>query len=252
MALPSWAGSVALHLAGIAALFLFRPAEVLNAPKLLLSVDIVPPQKLAAPPASKAIGGGGGDNATKPASRGRLPRIADLVFVKPATKPTEIEPALAIEPAIVAAPPIQTAAIALGDPLGLPGPPSDGPGKKGGIGRGGEGGVGNKTGPRAGDGDSISGAFSLRAVSTAPALIHKVDPEYSDEARKARFNGTVLLRIVIDTNGLPTNVEVLRSPGLGLGERAVQSVSQWRFRPGRRDGKPVPVWATVEVNFSLL
>ena len=83
-------------------------------------------------------------------------------------------------------------------------------------------------------------------------LIHKVEPEFSEAARKARFNGTVVLRVVIDEHGTPTRIEVLRSPGLGLDERAVASVSQWRFRPGRKEGKAVAVWATVEVNFSLL
>jgi protein TonB len=98
----------------------------------------------------------------------------------------------------------------------------------------------------------MDGAYSLGAVSSAPVLIHKVEPEFSEEARKARFNGVVLLRVIIDAQGVPTNIEVVRAPGLGLGERAVGAVSQWRFRPGRKEGKAVPVWATVEVNFSLL
>ncbi|MFN0104890.1 MAG: energy transducer TonB [Bryobacteraceae bacterium] len=221
-------------------------------PQLLLTVNIVPPSKLLAPTAPRAMGGGGGGRQAKPASGGRLPRAADLVFVQPTTKPIEIEPALAMEPTIVVAPPLQTAALPLGDPFGLPGPPSDGRGRNGGIGDGEDGGIGNRKGPRAGSGDDISGAFSLSAISTAPVLIYKVDPEFSEEARRARFNGTVLLRIIIDVNGNPTDIQVLRTPGLGLGERALQSVSKWRFRPGRRDGKPVPVSATVEVNFSLL
>ena len=252
MEYPSWAGSAALHVAGIAALLLFRPSETLPPPQLFLTVNIVPPARLLAPPAPRAMGGGGGGQQSKPASRGRLPRVADLVFVRPTTRPVEIEPALAMEPTIAAAPPLQTAALPIGDPFGLPGPPSDGRGSKGGIGDGEDGGVGNRKGPRAGNGDGLSGAFSLSAISTAPVLIHKVDPEYSEEARRARFNGTVFLRIVIDVNGNPTDIQVIRSPGLGLGERALQSVAKWRFRPGRLDGKPVAVSATVEVNFSLL
>jgi TonB family protein len=252
MEYPSWAGSAALHTAGIAALLLFRPAETLPPPPLFLTVNIVPPAKLLAPSALRAMGGGGGGQESKPASRGRLPRAADLIFVPPTTKPVEIEPALALEPTILSEPPIQTAALVTGDPFGLPGPPSDGRGQKGGIGDGREGGVGNRKGPRTGDGDGPAGAFSLSAVSTAPVLVHKVEPEYSEEARKARLNGTVLLRIVIDVDGSPIDIQVVRSPGLGLGERAMQSVAKWRFRPGRRDGKPVAVSATIEVNFSLL
>ena len=197
------------------------------------------------------MGGGGGGEQTRPATHGRLPRAAP-VLLPPTTRPTEIEPALPIAPTIEAAPPAPISAIQIGDPSGLPGPPSDGRGRNGGIGEGGNRGVGNRRGPRAGDGGDTSGAFSLNAISTPPVLIHKVEPEYSDEARRARFNGTVIIKIVIDATGQPTNLEVVRSPGLGLGERALQSVAKWRFRPGQKDGKPVAVQATVEVNFSLL
>lgn len=252
MELPSWVGSAVLHVAGIAALLLFRPSERLPPPQLFVAVNIVPPSRLLAPPAPRTMGGGGSGQQAKPASKGRLPRVADLVFVPPTTRPIEIEPALAMEPTIVAAPTLQNVALTIGDPLGLPGPPSDGRGGKGGIGDGDGGGVGNRKGPRAGNGDGLSGAFSGSAISTAPVLVHKVDPEYSEEARRARFNGTVRLRIVIDADGNPTDIQVIRSPGLGLGERAMQSVAKWRFRPGRRDGKAVPVSATVDVNFSLL
>lgn len=254
MAIPSWTVSAALHVAGAAVLLFFTPTEELPIPKLAVTpLDLAPPRRtLAAPPARKAMSGGGGAGDLKPASRGKLPRIAPLVFVQPAAKPAQIDPALALAPAIVDAPPVQVAAVHIGDPFGVPGPPSNGRGKNGGIGDGDGGGVGNRKGPRAGDGDGLEGVYTLGAISNAPILVHKVEPEYSDEARRARFNGSVLLRLVIDANGLPTRLEVLRSPGLGLEERALRSVAQWRFRPGTRDGKAVPVWATVEVNFSLL
>jgi len=252
MRYPSWAGSAALHVSALAALFLVRPDEILNPPHLLMtSVPFTPLTNRLVPPAPQAMGGGGGNQQTQSARKGRLPRPAPM-FLPPTTRPTEIEHALPIEPTIEAAPPTPVSALPIGDPLGLPGPPSDGRGRHGGIGDGDNRGVGNRRGPRAGDGGNVSGAFSLNAVSTPPVLIHKVEPEYSDEARRARFNGTVILRIVIDANGQPTNLEIVRSPGLGLGERAVQSVAKWRFRPGRLDGKPVAVLATVEVNFSLL
>lgn len=92
----------------------------------------------------------------------------------------------------------------------------------------------------------------MSAVSSAPVLIYKVEPEFSEEARRARFNGMVVLRVVIDEKGMPTRIEVVQSPGLGLEERAVASVAQWRFRPGRLNGRPVAVRATVGVSFSLL
>jgi len=87
---------------------------------------------------------------------------------------------------------------------------------------------------------------------SSPGVIFKVEPEYSEEARKAKFQGTVLLSIVVDEKGLPRDIKVVRSIGLGLDEKAIEAVQKWRFRPGMRNGKPVPVFATVEVNFRLL
>jgi TonB family protein len=83
-------------------------------------------------------------------------------------------------------------------------------------------------------------------------VLHKVEPEYSEEARKAKYQGTVLLYIEVDPSGRPTNIRVQRSLGLGLDEKAVEAVRQWKFKPGYKDGKPVTVAATIEVNFRLL
>ena len=87
---------------------------------------------------------------------------------------------------------------------------------------------------------------------TAPALVYKVEPEYSEEARKAKYQGTVVLRVVIDASGRAVNAEVVRSLGLGLDEKAMEAVKKWKFRPGYKDGKPVAVVAQIEVNFRLL
>jgi TonB family protein len=83
-------------------------------------------------------------------------------------------------------------------------------------------------------------------------VLAKVEPEYSEEARKAKFQGTVMLYIEVDENGKPKNLRVVRALGLGLDEKAIEAVSKWKFRPGFKDGKPVTVAATVEVNFRLL
>jgi periplasmic protein TonB len=87
---------------------------------------------------------------------------------------------------------------------------------------------------------------------TQPVLLSRKDPEYSEEARKAKFQGTVQLSIVVNASGQVTNVNVLRSVGLGLDERAVEAVRQWKFRAGMVDGKAVAMRAMVEVNFRLL
>jgi TonB family protein len=87
---------------------------------------------------------------------------------------------------------------------------------------------------------------------TAPSLLFKVEPEYSEEARSAKLQGTVLLKLVIDTDGLAKNILVLKSQGMGLDEQAVIAITQWKFKPGTKDGAPIPVLAQIEINFKLL
>jgi TonB family protein len=83
-----------------------------------------------------------------------------------------------------------------------------------------------------------------------PSLIHQVEPEYSKEAQKAKYQGTVILYVEIDPTGNVVNPRVVRSLGLGLDEKAIEAVKKWSFRPGSsRDGKPVTCKATIEVNF---
>jgi TonB family protein len=88
--------------------------------------------------------------------------------------------------------------------------------------------------------------------SSAPILTHKTEPQYTDEARSAKLQGTVMLQVQIDETGkVSEHITVLRSVGSGLDEKAIEAVKQWRFRPALRDGKPVAVPATIEVNFRL-
>jgi TonB family protein len=82
-------------------------------------------------------------------------------------------------------------------------------------------------------------------------LLRKTEPEYTEQARAARYQGTVLLYVEIDANGNATNIKLQRSLGLGLDEKAVEAVKQWKFKPGQKDGVPVTVQATIEVNFRL-
>ncbi len=86
----------------------------------------------------------------------------------------------------------------------------------------------------------------------APKLLAKVEPTYSEEARAARLSGTAVLWLEVDANGVPQNITVLRSPGLGLDAEAIAAVTKWRFQPGTKNGVPVAVLATIEVNFRLL
>jgi TonB family protein len=85
-----------------------------------------------------------------------------------------------------------------------------------------------------------------------PVLLSKIEPEYSPEGLTAKYQGTVILSVVIGTDGQATDLQLVKSLGFGLDEKAAEAVSQWHFSPGQKDGTPVPVQATIEVNFRLL
>jgi TonB family protein len=96
------------------------------------------------------------------------------------------------------------------------------------------------------------GVFRVGEGVKPPALLSKVEPEYSDEARAAKFQGTVVIYAEIGADGLAHNTHVIQGLGLGLDEKALEAINRWRFRPGSKDGSPVTVAATIEVNFRLL
>jgi TonB family protein len=102
---------------------------------------------------------------------------------------------------------------------------------------------------------NIKGAAQTYRVgngTTAPKLLKKLEPSYTEEARAEKIAGTVLLQIVIDPNGTATDIQLVKGVGFGLDEQAVEAINQWRFQPGTRNGVPVPVQATIEVNFRLM
>ena len=96
-----------------------------------------------------------------------------------------------------------------------------------------------------------SGTYRVGAGVSPPSVTYKKDPGYSEEARKAHLSGIVVLQIIVGVDGLPRDIRVVRPLGMGLDEMAVGTVNQWRFRPGMKDGKPVNVQASIEVNFRL-
>jgi protein TonB len=87
---------------------------------------------------------------------------------------------------------------------------------------------------------------------TPPTLAYKVEPEYAEEARLAKYQGTVVVSVVVAADGTAQDMKVVRGLGLGLDEQALKAIGEWRFTPGTKDGQPVPVVATIEVNFRLL
>ena len=97
-----------------------------------------------------------------------------------------------------------------------------------------------------------SGVYKVTSAISPPSVLRKVEPEYSEEARAAGLQGTVIVQVVIGTDGVAGDARILRGLGLGLDEQAIEAIGQWQFKPGVKDGQPVPVAATIEVNWHLL
>ena len=237
--------SVSLHVAVLLALMLLP--SLIHTPlplsELPPAVTLVPRKLLW-----RAQEAGGGAQQPAPATVGKVEVLTRRPLLPPITRPLDRTPKLIVESAIsmeVAMPQINT----IGDPLAtVKGPPS--------LGRGsGPGGIGDGTGPGIGDqsGPGLGSTFAERWRGvTAPVVIHRVEPDYPDEARKARFQGSVLVYVEVDEQGRIRSVRVEKPAGLGLDEKAIEAVKQWRFRPATRDGRPVAVPARIDVSFHLL
>jgi TonB family protein len=203
-------------------------------------------------------GGGGGRQEVTPPSLGQLPRPAEKQLAPPDPEPPKNpDPTLVVEQTVVApqlAALPQVSILNLGDPMGVPGPPSSGPGVGGGIGAGQGRGVGEGQGPGVGPGEGGGfggGVFRVGGGVTAPTVLSRVEPQYSEEARKSRFQGTVLLEAIVRKDGTVQIIRVVRALGFGLDENAIAALAKWRFRPGMRNGEPVDVSLNIEVNFNL-
>ena len=227
--------------------------------KLAQILDISPYlSQLPASAKESGGGGGGGDRSPEPASKGRLPRFAMEQLTPPTVIIRNEDPELAVDPTLLVPPDIKLPQINIaqfGDPLGALGPPSSGPGAGGGIGSGYGGGVGSGRGGGVGPGSGGGiggGVFRAGGGVSAPQLIYRVEPEYTEEARKAKYQGTVVIYCVVDVHGMVRNIRVTRSLGLGLDEKALEAVRQWKFKPGMKNGRPVNVAASIEVTFRLL
>jgi len=207
-------------------------------------------------------GGGGGKRAPLRASQGDLPKAAPRQFTPPVVVRENLQPKLMMEPTIVVASNTPLPMIHIGqpgDPLAPSGPPSDGTGSGGGIGEGKGTGVGNGKGLGYGPGEEYgtgggkpAGGAGGRGAVTPAALISKVEPEYSDEARRAKIQGTVVLYLEVDHEGTPRHITVRQGLGLGLDEKAIDAVMRWKFRPGKQNGRAITTSAMIEVNFRLL
>lgn len=248
--------SLAVHVSVIAlALFLGSLKPVQNLIKEHTSLTYTPitpyepPKKL-----TQQGGGGGGARSPLEASKGKLPQISHKQFTPP--RVDQVDAKLPMVPTIIAdtAPP-NIVSPNYGDPLSHMGTPSNGTGFGGGIGSGSGGGVGSGKGPGTGPGSGGGfggGVYRIGGGVSQPSIIKKVEPEYSEEARKAKWQGTVKLTVIVDETGHARDTKVEKSLGLGLDQKAIEAVEKWLFKPAMKDGKPVAVYATIEVTFHLL
>jgi periplasmic protein TonB len=260
------AGSAAVHVALLALLL----GSSLLGHKVVAKVEqhetvtlIAPsPDSYALPVAKKVVsgGGGGGDHDALPAPKGRLPKLAMQQITPPSIVLRNPHPKLAVAPTVVVPPQVRLAENHMPN-LGVPSaaplpsaPPSNGTGSGAGIGSGSGGGVGvgHGAGVGAGSGGGIGGGvFKVGGGISAPEPVSTPDPEYTEQARLAKTQGTCILWMIVDDQGHPRDIRVVRGLGFGLDAKAVDAVRQWRFQPAMKDGRPVNVQISVEVGFRL-
>ena len=214
--------------------------------KAMLVTELTPPPM---DPALNKMGGGGGQKGPAPVSKGRLPKFADQQITPPAAPPLE-EPKIRMpDPTIEVQTNLKMAnntMLNFGDPNSTLGGNS--------MGRGSGTGIGNGNGSGLGPGSGGNYGGNVKQVGggvKGPVKIYGLEPEFSEEARKAKFMGVVTVSLIVDQKGLPQNVHVTRGVGMGLDEKAVEAVKTYRFHPATENGKPVAVYLNVEVNFEI-
>jgi TonB family protein len=216
---------------------------------------------LKAPKAGVAAGGGGGGGSHDIVDpiKGKLPQRMKDPMAPPMT-PILDKPKLAVPSAINVQENIQ-----LPDNPNLPNVgvtksanvtlASNGQGGGGGMGRGYGGGLGPGTGNGFGPGtggNAGGGVYQIGGGVSAPVAIFTPEAEFSDEARRAKYQGVCLISLIVDAQGNPQDPRVIRALGMGLDEKALEAVRKYKFKPAMKDGRtPVPVRITIEVNFRL-
>lgn len=239
----------------------FFPNKTQASPKLIVDpIDISPYIAKLPPGKDKAGGGGGGgERQQAPPTRGKAPKFAWNQLTPPVVKLHNLNPKLAADPTLLGPPDLKVQSPNLpnfGDPLAKVLNDSAGPGGGAGIGTGCCGGIGSGDGGGLGPGSGGgTGGGAYRAGTGGvgmPVCVYCPDPIYSEEARKAKYQGTVVLNVVVTSDGRATNISVIKGPGLGLEEKAIEAVRGWKFKPAvGPNGKPVNVIVPIEVTFHL-
>ena len=251
--------AVGLHIAAIGLLVIplftnVLPAstEAKNKQVNVTPLDISPYMAKLPAGNDKAGGGGGGNNHTlTPTSKGKLPKFSYTQFTPPQAKIENLDPKLAMDPSLLGPPDLKVMNNNMpnfGDPLAKNVTDSLGNGNGTGIGSGSGGGLGPGEGGGTGGGVFRAG---VNGVGT-PSCFYQPAPEYSEEARKTKYQGAVVVEGVINLDGRVTDIKVVKGVGMGLDENAVAAVKTWRCKPASGpSGKPVRTLVPIEVTFRL-
>ena len=215
-------------------------------------LDISPYKAKLPAGAQKAGGGGGGNNHTlTPTSKGKLPKFQWTQFTPPQAKIVNPNPKLAMDPSLLGPPDLKVASPNManfGDPLAKNVTDSLGNGDGTGIGSGSGGGLGPGEGGGTGGGVFRAGVNGVGS----PSCFYQPSPEYSDEARKTKYQGAVVVQGIVNLDGRITDIKILKGVGMGLDENAVAAVKTWRCKPAiGPSGKPVRTLVPIEVTFRL-
>jgi TonB family protein len=202
-------------------------------------------------------GGGGGTHSPIEASKGKLPDIAKQQITPPQILKID-HPKLPVPATIVMPQQIKLPDANMPN-IGMPNSQqvalaSQGGGSGSGFGSGSGGGIGSGNGGGVGPGEGGGyggGPMHPGGGVSAPEVIHAVDPEFSDEARRAKYQGVCVLSLIVDAQGNPQNIQIARALGMGLDEKAIEAAKQYRFKPAYFHGHAVAVAINLEVNFRI-
>lgn len=247
-----------------------RPrAETTHEPDVYIWNPIFTQKRLNELPKAKdesGGGGGGGNRSLTPASKGEPPPASHFQqVVAPTTRPQLTPPLLPVQPTVWVNPDLLKPPDAgpMGLPDGIEGLPSDGPGSDRGVGNGKGGGVGPGNGVGFGPGNKkgIGGndyspggnpqAGAQEPVDSRPVALNRPRPNYTEEARKNKIQGTIRLRMLVGNNGMVRQVRPITFLSDGLTEEAIRAAMQMRFRPAMRGGRAVDYWIPVDIEFNL-
>jgi protein TonB len=252
--------STSVNLAILLVVLFFVGRQIVKAVKPSLLATNIDISDYNAPKADTRAGGGGGggDRSIVEANKGKLPEKIKDPITPP--QPQTIEHPKLPEPAAINVqkdiqlPDNDMPMIGMHESANVK-LASAGTGSGAGMGTGSGGGMGSGSGNGYGPGSGGNTGGGLEQIGgrvSAPVVLHSVEAEFSDEARRAKYQGVCLISLIVDTQGNPQNIRVARPLGMGLDEKAIQAIRQYKFKPAMKDGKtPVPVMITIEVDFRL-